>query len=66
MSRRNGGGVAVSTATESQRKGSTPPGIHFAMYNKRPLLTTQLGEYTIDTELMPAYPERGPFGVDYG
>ena len=28
MSRRDGGGVAVSTATESQRKGSTLPGIH--------------------------------------
>ena len=29
MSRRDGGGVAVSTATESQRKGSTPPGIDY-------------------------------------
>ena len=27
MSRRDDGGVAVSTAMESQRKGSTPPGI---------------------------------------
>ena len=44
MSRRDGGGVAVSTAIESQRKGSTPSGIHFALYDKRSRLTTQLGE----------------------
>ena len=30
--RRDGGGVAVSTAMESQRKGSTSPGIHIGRY----------------------------------
>ena len=33
MSRRDGGDVAVSTAMESQRKESTSPGIHFALYD---------------------------------
>ena len=46
MPRRDGGGVSVSTAMESQQKGSTPPGIHFALYDRRLLLTTQLGEAT--------------------
>ena len=32
MSHRDGGGVGVSTAMESQRKGSTTPGIHFSFY----------------------------------
>ena len=46
MSRRDGGSVAVSMVTEIQRKGSTSPGIHFTLYDKLSLLTTQLGEAT--------------------
>ena len=44
MSRRDGGDVAVSTAMESQRKGSTPPSIYVSRYidsfveNKRSFL----------------------------
>ena len=46
MSRCNGGSVVMSTVVESQRKGSTLPGIHFALYDTQSLLTTQLGEAT--------------------
>ena len=46
MFRRDSAGIAVSAAMENQQKGSTPSGIHFALYDKRSLLTTQPEEAT--------------------